>query len=152
MLPGGTPNPWWCCATASRWTCGWCPGELGAALHYLTGSKAHNIAVRHLGVQRASRSMNTGSFGERRASPARPRRRCSPRWTSPTSSRSCGKTGGNRGRPTGKLPGSSPWRISRATCTPTPRPLTAATPWRRWPRPPGSGAISTWPSPTTPNR
>lgn len=39
----------------------------GAALHYFTGSKAHNIAVRHLGVQRGLKINEYGVFrGEAR--------------------------------------------------------------------------------------
>jgi DNA polymerase (family X) len=39
----------------------------GAALHYFTGSKAHNIAVRHLGVQRGLKINEYGVFrGETR--------------------------------------------------------------------------------------
>jgi DNA polymerase (family X) len=39
----------------------------GAALHYFTGSKAHNIAVRHLGVQRGLKINEYGVFrGEER--------------------------------------------------------------------------------------
>ncbi len=39
----------------------------GAALHYFTGSKAHNIAVRHLGVQRGLKVNEYGVFrGEAR--------------------------------------------------------------------------------------
>ena len=34
----------------------------GAALHYFTGSKAHNIAVRHLGVQRGLKINEYGVF------------------------------------------------------------------------------------------
>ena len=34
----------------------------GAALHYFTGSKAHNIAVRHLGVQRGLKVNEYGVF------------------------------------------------------------------------------------------
>lgn len=36
----------------------------GAALHYFTGSKAHNIAVRHLGVQRGLKINEYGVFRE----------------------------------------------------------------------------------------
>lgn len=39
----------------------------GAALHYFTGSKAHNIAIRHLGVQRGLKINEYGVFrGETR--------------------------------------------------------------------------------------
>jgi DNA polymerase (family 10) len=39
----------------------------GAALHYFTGSKAHNIAIRHLGVQRGLKINEYGVFwGEER--------------------------------------------------------------------------------------
>ncbi len=39
----------------------------GAALHYFTGSKAHNIAIRHLGVQRGLKINEYGVFrGEAR--------------------------------------------------------------------------------------
>jgi DNA polymerase (family X) len=36
----------------------------GAALHYFTGSKAHNIAIRHLGVQRGLKINEYGVFRE----------------------------------------------------------------------------------------
>ncbi|MCL4502767.1 MAG: DNA polymerase/3'-5' exonuclease PolX [Deltaproteobacteria bacterium] len=39
----------------------------GAALHYFTGSKAHNIAIRHLGVQRGLKINEYGVFqGDKR--------------------------------------------------------------------------------------
>ena len=42
----------------------------GSALHYSTGSKAHNIAVRSSVSSAASRSTSTASFGEPNAWPA----------------------------------------------------------------------------------
>lgn len=47
------------------------PESYGAALHYFTGSKAHNIAIRHLGVQRGLKINEYGVFrGETRVAGA----------------------------------------------------------------------------------
>jgi DNA polymerase (family 10) len=43
------------------------PGSFGAALHYFTGSKAHNIAIRRLGQQRGLKINEYGVFkGDKR--------------------------------------------------------------------------------------
>jgi DNA polymerase (family 10) len=47
----------------------------GAALHYFTGSKAHNIAIRRLGVERGLRISEYGVFSVGRGKRARPVRR-----------------------------------------------------------------------------
>jgi hypothetical protein len=38
------------------------PNSLGAALHYFTGSKAHNIAIRKMGVERKLKINEYGVF------------------------------------------------------------------------------------------
>ena len=59
----------------------------GAALHYFTGSKAHNIAIRHLGVQRGLKINEYGVFkGETRVA-GKTEAEVYARWTCPLSSR-----------------------------------------------------------------
>lgn len=43
------------------------PGSWGAALHYFTGSKAHNIHVRRLGIERGLKINEYGVFREEKA-------------------------------------------------------------------------------------
>ena len=44
----------------------------GAALHYFTGSKAHNIAVRKIGVKKDLKINEYGVFKDEEGSPTRP--------------------------------------------------------------------------------
>ena len=125
----------------------------GAALHYFTGSKAHNIAVRHLGVQRGLKINEYGVFrGEARLAgrtEAEVFAAVDLPWIEPELREDWGEIAAAQAGPAARS--SSPWPTSGATSTPTPRPPTAATAWRRWPRPPRSGATNIWPSPTTRN-
>ena len=65
----------------------------GAALHYFTGSKAHNIALRRMAQERGLKINEYGVFrGERSASRARPRNRSTRRSACPGSRPSCART------------------------------------------------------------
>ena len=66
-----------CCKAACRSTCASCRDvSYGAALHYFTGSKAHNIAVRKIAVAQGPQDQRVRRLpGRAGASPAAPRRR-----------------------------------------------------------------------------
>ena len=67
--------------------------SLGAALHYFTGSKAHNIAVRTLGVKRGLKITSTAYSGALAASPAVRKPMSCGLLASPGSRRSFGRIG-----------------------------------------------------------
>ena len=59
-----------CCAAVASGLQSGSKESYGAALHYFTGGKAHNIAIRRLGQERDLRSTNTAYFGATSASRA----------------------------------------------------------------------------------
>jgi len=127
------------------------PQAFGAALHYFTGSKTHNIAVRWRAVEARAQAERVrhlrpeGQAAGRRG----PRRRSSARWGCRGSRRSCarGPWRSRRRRPGASRTSSrrrTSWEIS--TCTAR-RPRTATRTWTSsWPRRGGSTA------PTSPSR
>ena len=89
------------------------PESFGAALHYFTGSKAHNIALRTRAVRGGSRSASTVSSTRRgAASPASARRTSSAPWACRGFPPSCARAWANS-RP--RRPASSPTSSRRMT-------------------------------------
>ena len=68
------------------------PESYGAALHYFTGSKAHNIAIRRLAQERGLKLNEYGVFRGERRSPGRPRNRSSRPSACRTLRPSCART------------------------------------------------------------
>ena len=113
----------------------------GAALHYFTGSKAHNIAIRKLALAKGLKVNEYGVFrGDKRvageteesvyASVGLPY--IPPELRAPAVCRSW-----------------SSLQTSKATCTRTPRQATVTTASRKWRWPPRRTAWAIWRSPNT---
>ena len=123
----------------------------GAALHYFTGSKAHNIAIRRLAQERGLKINEYGVFrgSERIAGEDRGiglRRGRAALYPAGTARGSRRNRGGAR-RPAAAS--WSSWPTCAATCTRTPRPPTATTACARWRWRPRRAGSTTWPSPST---
>ncbi len=71
----------------------------GAALHYFTGSKAHNIAVRRLGRKKGLKINEYGVFKNDKRIAGKTEKDVFNRWTCPISSPSCGRIAVKSRRP-----------------------------------------------------
>jgi DNA polymerase (family 10) len=115
----------------------------GAALHYFTGSKAHNVAVRLMGVKRKLKINEYGVFrGDERIA-GRTEKEVYDRVDLPCIEPELRE---NRGEIE-----AAPLKIFAATFTRIPAPPKDAPAWRKWWRRPGKRDTATWPSPTIPN-
>ena len=124
----------------------------GAALHYFTGSKAHNIAVRKIGVAKGLKINEYGVFRGRASIAGRTEKEVFDQvglaYVEPELREDRGEIEAAK---RGTLPKLIARPTSAATCTATPTPATADIRSKKWSKPRGSAAINTWPSPTTRN-
>jgi DNA polymerase/3'-5' exonuclease PolX len=119
----------------------------GAALHYFTGSKAHNIAIRKLGQNKHLKINEYGVFrGNKRVAGRREQEvydQVDLPYIEPELREDQGEIEAARNH---KLPTLITATISSVICMRIPRRLTAATVWRRWRKPPRLKAINILPS------
>ena len=110
----------------------------GAALHYFTGSKEHNVALRDRAKRQGWKLNEYGLFhGEKRSGQPHGRGDLRQASASPGFPRSCGKTWAkSRRRKKASCPSSSNWATFAAICKCTPPRPTATPALRRWPAPP----------------
>ncbi len=125
----------------------------GAALQYFTGSKAHNVSLRQRALKMGYTLSEWAWHASMTTRPSRqpPKKRFTPRSAWIGCRPKCARTSAKSRPPRAtSYPGSLKRPISKATCTCTPPPPMATTPFAKWPTPHSPGAISTSPSPTTP--
>ena len=130
------------------------PDQFGNVLQHFTGSKAHNVALRESAVRRGLHVSEYGILDDATGETARCEteeevyERLGLAWIPPELREGRGEL--EAALPTGPgLPRLVRSRTSRATCTCTRRPRTAARPPRRWRPRRASAGSSTSPSPTT---
>ena len=129
------------------------PESFGAAMQYFTGSKAHNVALRQRALKMGY-TLNEYSLatleGEKPVAGKTEEEiyaKLKLDYIPPEMRENLGEIDLAQ---THALPPLITQAICRATSTCTPSKPTARTRSKKWPRPRGRAATSTWPSPTTP--